>query len=305
MGDDFVNLNINYGGKFVVGVGGVWQYIGGEVHCISPIDLDKLSRLDILWYVVYLGYTNCGPVYYAINKDPSKYVELTNDLSVLDMMSGKEPYPIPVEGIVEDASSDSDTDSETTDDELYEAEIDDDNGSEQDEEDQEVRQSVKSYRRERSRSNKLVDNNVLDLGEVGTDKKLECYLREGNKYDGLLGGDEEYIASSNVDSFASDDGGEDHETHKRVKRAYRKVHYDPACEEPLWELGMIVKFVYEFREAVAKYVVKRGVDLVFAKNDHHRVRLNAMRSVHGIFWVVWIRRARIFLSRHITQFTSV
>ncbi|XP_065878297.1 uncharacterized protein [Euphorbia lathyris] len=174
----------------------------------------------------------------------------------------------------------SDKESKTTDDELYNVELEDDEDSNADEEVNEIKQSVSSYRKERSRRNRGVGQKEIELREAGPDIGFHDWLKEGNSYVGLLGGDEDYIGSSDDDSFASDEDGEEVESDRELtgRRRRTRVHYDPNCEEPLWELGMIFESSEQFREALANYAVKKGVQLTIRPNDSNRVRARCLAN---------------------------
>ncbi|WCJ21365.1 hypothetical protein M5689_003524 [Euphorbia peplus] len=140
----------------------------------------------------------------------------------------------------------SDDGSNTTKDELYDVELDDDEASNTDEEVAEIKTTVSSYRRARSRRNRGIGKKEIELREAGPDTGFHDWLKQGNKYDGLLGGDEEYIGSSDVDSFASD---AEEEGEVPSRRRHLRIHYDPNCEVVLFELGMVFKCVDQFRDA--------------------------------------------------------
>lgn len=112
-----------------------------------------------------------------------------------------------------------------------------------------------------------------------------------------------------MDSFASNE--EDDEVDKRARRRKIRVHYDPNCE-PLWELGMVFKSVYQFREVVAYYSVKKGVKFHFVQNEKTRVRARyayvegkLKLNVHGCYMLVLIRIVEISESKHMCMFISV
>lgn len=125
---------------------------------------------------------------------------------------------------------------------------------------------------ERARKNKeAVQDELIKLGPMRIDKGLESYIRSKNSYNGLLAGDEECIDSSDVDSFASDGEDENGEVEETRRRKNTRGHYDPKCEEPLWELGMVFESVNQFREAVVYYAVKKEVQTYYQQNENHRV----------------------------------
>ncbi|KAH0723045.1 hypothetical protein KY289_006089 [Solanum tuberosum] len=93
-----------------------------------------------------------------------------------------------------------------------------------------------------------IDRGFEDIGKNKTDK----YARK-------LGGDEDYIDSSDCWSDDSDEQldvdavrGVDIPTRRRSK----KVRYDEDCEVSIFELGMVFEGANQFRKAVADYAVE-------------------------------------------------
>lgn len=174
------------------------------------------------------------------------------------------------------SNSNSESESLKSTNEAYDAEIEDIEGLEGSEVETEVIEARKvnnKERVERARKKKEASQNeLIKLGPVGIYKGLESYFRSGNSYNGLLAGDEEYIDSSDVDSFASDGEDENGEV-EEIRRKNTRVHYNPKCEEPLWELGMVFESANQFREAVVNYAIKKRVQTYYQQNENHRVRV--------------------------------
>jgi len=94
--------------------------------------------------------------------------------------------------------------------------------------------------------------------------------------DKLGGDDEPYYDSSDPDSFESesdlegegdhvsddDVDGEDNMGQLRGRKKTNRVVYDPSTKIVTWQLGMVFENVKEFREDVAKYDIKKGIQLV-------------------------------------------
>ncbi|XP_065866018.1 uncharacterized protein [Euphorbia lathyris] len=343
-----VHIKWHHGGK-LKDEGGSKKYVGGIQEVEKIIDMDKISRLDLLWTVrEVFKYVVCDPLYYQ-HRGTREFIEIIHDGVVMDMLDGVnngesvDVYVdyidgshqadveenratleevanmvisihsnafnthLPINDLAEDeeaiqdegngdeedasyASLDEEnqsghsndencdgSDSATTEDELYEADIDDDEGSENDEEVEQVKQTVSSYRRERSKRNKGLQNKEIELREAGSDIGFLDWLKEGNRYAGLLGGDEDYIGSSDVDIFGTEDEDGDG-IQERTRKRNTRVHYDPKCEETLWELGMVFENVHQFREAICNYAVRKGVQLTIRPNDSDRVRARCIKT---------------------------
>ncbi|XP_016465504.1 uncharacterized protein LOC107788341 [Nicotiana tabacum] len=105
--------------------------------------------------------------------------------------------------------------------------------------------------------------------------------------DKLGGDDEPYYDSSDPDSFESesdlegegdpvsddDVDGEDNMGQLRGRKKTNRVVYDPSTKIVTWQLGMVFENVKEFREAVTKYAIKKGIQLVKDPNEPYRVRV--------------------------------
>ncbi|KAH0680918.1 hypothetical protein KY290_023079 [Solanum tuberosum] len=100
-----------------------------------------------------------------------------------------------------------------------------------------------------------IDRGFEDIGKNKTDK-----------YAGKLGGDEDYIDSSDCWSDDSDEQldvdvvrGVDKPTRRRSK----KVRYDEDCEVSIFELGMVFEGANQFRKVVADYAIeyKRQINI--------------------------------------------
>ena len=61
--DDIV-VEIHHGGKFVDG--DKVEYVGGGVSEIEPVDIDRLSRFEIIGLAKDIGFTNVEEFYYLI-----------------------------------------------------------------------------------------------------------------------------------------------------------------------------------------------------------------------------------------------
>ncbi|EEF37537.1 conserved hypothetical protein [Ricinus communis] len=61
---------------------------------------------------------------------------------------------------------------------------------------------------------------------------------------------------SDQDSVESCNDDENDELPHRVES--KKLAYDPSCEIPLWEIGMVFESANQFRETIAKDAVLEG-----------------------------------------------
>ncbi|WCJ18547.1 hypothetical protein M5689_000891 [Euphorbia peplus] len=111
----------------------------------------------------------------------------------------------------------------------------------------------------------------VQLGPLGVEKGVEDEV-EHNNIDELLGGDEEYRGSSDLDSCYDDSEDEDWE-HRTTRRL---VHHNPDCELPVFGIGMVFKNAKEFRLALGKYSVKRGAKLKWKPNEVSKVRVKCI-----------------------------
>ena len=86
-------------------------------------------------------------------------------------------------------------------------------------------------------------------------------------------GGEPYTDPSNPDNkyLVSDEDECKGEMGSRARNRNRKIHYHPNTVVPYWELGMIFDSFNDFRNAVSKYAVLRGVDLSLRSNEPSRM----------------------------------
>ncbi|XP_070022990.1 chitin biosynthesis protein CHS5-like [Nicotiana sylvestris] len=117
------------------------------------------------------------------------------------------------------------------------------------EDDSDVDDELRSLRVERrskrqgKQRKKPIATDEIPLGEAGIDRGFEDIGRnKTSRYVGKLGGDEQFIDSSEADSEDSTEGL-DPEAIPGVdipaKMRSTKVRYDPNCEVAIFELGMI------------------------------------------------------------------
>ncbi|OIT19795.1 hypothetical protein A4A49_55557, partial [Nicotiana attenuata] len=149
-----------------------------------------------------------------------------------------------------------------------EFELSDDYGSDVHEELRVVKQDLKAFKVKKAKKSRKERPDGF-LGEAGLDEGYDDIDKERKNLKDKLGGDDDepYYDSSEADSFASESEGEavsDDEVveeNLRVRIKSNGVVYDPSCEKVIWEIGQVFENVKEFREALTKYVVKKGVQL--------------------------------------------
>ena len=77
-------------------------------------------------------------------------------------------------------------------------------------------------------------------------------------------------------SYEEESGEEGHGNIRRQKS--KRVFYNPTCTVPTFLVGMVFKSAEEFRTAIAKYAIARGVERKFEKNETHRVRCRCKQA---------------------------
>nr|XP_016438220.1 PREDICTED: uncharacterized protein LOC107764190 [Nicotiana tabacum]XP_016438225.1 PREDICTED: uncharacterized protein LOC107764190 [Nicotiana tabacum]XP_016438233.1 PREDICTED: uncharacterized protein LOC107764190 [Nicotiana tabacum]XP_016438243.1 PREDICTED: uncharacterized protein LOC107764190 [Nicotiana tabacum]XP_016438250.1 PREDICTED: uncharacterized protein LOC107764190 [Nicotiana tabacum]XP_016438257.1 PREDICTED: uncharacterized protein LOC107764190 [Nicotiana tabacum]XP_016438265.1 PR len=180
----------------------------------------------------------------------------------------------------------------------HESERSFDYGSDVHEELRVVKEDLKKYRQRNRRKIRLKKPDGF-LGEVGVDEGFENIDQpKKNMRDKLGGDDEPYYDSSDPDSFESESDveGEGHPVSDddvddmgslRGRKKTNRVVYDPSAKIVIWQLGMVFENVQEFREAVTKYAIKKGIQLVKDPNEPHRVRVKCKK---GCPWLLYASR---------------
>ncbi|XP_069145097.1 uncharacterized protein [Solanum lycopersicum] len=142
--------------------------------------------------------------------------------------------------------------------------------------DEELR-SLRNERRNKVKKKKPTQTEEIKLGTAGVDRGFEDIGRnKAARYTGRLGGDEQYIDSSELDS--EDSRVElDSEFVKGVdlprRRKSKKVRFDPDCVVAIFELGMVFESAEQFRKAIADYSCQYKTRLKLKPNDKKRVRV--------------------------------
>ncbi|WMV25936.1 hypothetical protein MTR67_019321 [Solanum verrucosum] len=148
--------------------------------------------------------------------------------------------------------------------------------------DKELR-AFRQERRNKKQRKKATEFEEIPVGEAGgIDRGFEDIGKnKTDKYAGKLGGDEDYIDSSDCCSDDSDEQldvdavrGVDIPTRRRSK----KVRYDEDYEVSIFELGMVFEGANQFRKAVADYVVEYMRQIKLRPNEKHRVRVKCKNA---------------------------
>ena len=157
------------------------------------------------------------------------------------------------------------------------------------EDDNEVDEELKAFRENlrqekrneaatsKKRIKKSFKNQEVEIGEAGIDKGFEdIFKNKAAKYIGRLGGNEEFIGSSDE---PSEDSDEELDVLAQLgvdlpsRRKSNKLRYDSSSSVSFFELGMIFESATQFRKAVANYVVQHKVQLRLKPNEPHRVKV--------------------------------
>ncbi|OIT35697.1 hypothetical protein A4A49_02268 [Nicotiana attenuata] len=167
-----------------------------------------------------------------------------------------------------------------------------DYGSDVHEELRVVKEDLKKYRQKNRRKLRKEKPDGF-LGEVGVDEGYENIDQpKKNMRDKLGGDDEPYFDSSDPDSFESEsdlegegdpvsDDDVDAMGQLRGRKKKNRVVYDPFVKVVTWQLGMVFENVKEFREAVTKYPLKKGIQLVLLINGNERCIRLRKRAASG------------------------
>lgn len=150
----------------------------------------------------------------------------------------------------------------------------------EDDELQEARQKVKNFWTRNSTN--VVSN---DIGEHVMTQEEELVDDEDE-----LGGDFDSDSSNSSKYFDSDDLGsyysesDDSCGDDAMRRPSTKIRYDASATIPVFCLGMVFENVNQFRYAVSKYAVMKGLGVKFVKNEAERVRAKCKT---GCPWVLF------------------
>ncbi|WMV54943.1 hypothetical protein MTR67_048328 [Solanum verrucosum] len=309
--DIIIVTRFHHGGKFVEDTsGGGLTYIGeSEVEYVG-IDKDHFSLMELLFYTRDLGYVTVGGFYF---KDPTtnNFVLVDNDFSLLNLIKDlgdgdfldlyvqyvideveiiKDGVPTdylcgPTVGEIINEDGVENSHNINVDEGLQQGAAQSENISIEVGVDEGLQQGATQS------ENINVEVGVDDasdleeeiiLGVAGVDRGFEDIGRNKvARYVGRLGGDEQYIDSSELDSDDSRDEL-DPEVVEGVdlpaRRKSKRVRFDPDCVVAIFELGMVFENAIKFRKAVAEYAVEYKVRLKLRPNEKHRVRVKCQHK---------------------------
>ncbi|WMV32283.1 hypothetical protein MTR67_025668 [Solanum verrucosum] len=118
----------------------------------------------------------------------------------------------------------------------------------------------------KNRGKILLKYEEIPIGEAGgIDRGFEDIGKnKTNKYAGKLGGDEDYLVSSDYWSDDSDEPPDVNDVRGvdiPARRRSKKVRYDEDCEVSIIELGIVFKGANQFRKAVLNYSIDCMIEL--------------------------------------------
>ncbi|KAK8605181.1 hypothetical protein V6N13_082633 [Hibiscus sabdariffa] len=128
----------------------------------------------------------------------------------------------------------------------------------------------------------MVDEGYEDTDDamVGDDVVDEIELKET---DGKLEGNEsEYLDSSDLGKY---DTSDESEPEICGTFAWEKIvgpRYDPKFAIPTWELSMRFEDNLQFKDAMRKYFVAKGIKLNFVKNELKRTMIQGLEVLGPI-----------------------
>ncbi|XP_055836398.1 uncharacterized protein LOC129905025 [Solanum dulcamara] len=162
-----------------------------------------------------------------------------------------------------------------------------------------VKEDVRKFNRE-NRRNKKKEKTKGFLGEVGLDEGYEGIEKGKKNFKSNLIEDEPYYDSSDCDNYQSDDdllpvsndeleGGS-----LRGRKKSNRVIYNSTCDVVIWQCWLVFESVKEFREAVTKYVIKKGVELDKYVNESTRVRVKCKSGCPWLLYAIKEGRSENF-----------
>ena len=164
--------------------------------------------------------------------------------------------------------------------------------------DEELVEARNNIRREAKKSKELRDED--NLGDCS--QPDDCIAEEVGA-DEHVGGDEnapeevgtdpEYVNSDDEHSF-EEDSSEDGNGNIRMRKS-KRVFFNPESNVPAFLVGMVFKNVTEFRMAVAKYAIARGVEIKFKKNENTRVRCRCKQACPWVLYASLEKKSGDFL----------
>ncbi|GMI82670.1 hypothetical protein HRI_001936300 [Hibiscus trionum] len=120
------------------------------------------------------------------------------------------------------------------------------------------------------------DEEHVNENEV-RDDALEEHVVKG--MDGKLHGYEsDYLDSSDPGEYGDNDESDEEIIGTYSGKKILGPRYDPKCAIPTWEVGLRFEDNIQFKEAIKKYSVAKGVRLKFVKNEPKRTRVHCRET---------------------------
>ncbi|KAH0711451.1 hypothetical protein KY289_007410 [Solanum tuberosum] len=230
--DTIIITRFHHGGKFIQDKNGITYKGENEVKYVN-IDKDHFSIIELLFYTKQLGYITVGG--FCV-KDPTKndFIEVETDFTLLNLIKDlkdgdfldlyvkhvvDDVEVVTITGLNHEAKSEnvnvevepgdiSDLEEEWAG-SNQESSVDSQHDAIHDKDDSEVDEELRSLRNERRnkvKKKKPIQTEEIKLGSTGIDRGFEDIERnKADRYTGRLGGDEQYINSSELNSDDSRD----------------------------------------------------------------------------------------------------
>ncbi|KAF3665041.1 putative synaptotagmin-5-like [Capsicum annuum] len=311
--DNYILTCFHHGRNVVAGP--KFSYKGEVDVFVVAIDKYHYSLFEFLSYAKDLGYSNIEG-FYCQHIYGEELVPINSDRELLnfvkDLKDGDELDVFLLHGIDKDIKvvsksslllegppvciDEDDIGSNDVPSTDSDVEIPKDDGSNIDEE---LRAFRAENRSKKIQKKKAKNREKIVVGEAGVDKGFQdIFRKKKNRYVGRLGGDEEFIDSSNCDSIDSTNlVDEDVVVGADLLRRRRssKIKFDDDCVVVVFELGMIFNGPKEFRKALGRYAVENRVQIILRPNETHRGFLvvvfdllsNEVRRCFRHIWSNW------------------
>ncbi|WMV46889.1 hypothetical protein MTR67_040274 [Solanum verrucosum] len=145
------------------------------------------------------------------------------------------------------------------------------------EENTNLRAEKRSYQRRKRTERVPKDPEEVPVAEVGPNVGFDETEPVDKNIKGKVVGDEHVYCSSDAYSIETDSDNE-------TRRESRRIVFDKTAEKVMWQLGMVFESVNDFRDAVTKYSLQKGVQLEKFTNDSKKVRV---RCREGCPWLLY------------------
>jgi len=140
-----------------------------------------------------------------------------------------------------------------------------------------LRAERRSYQRRKRTERAPKDPEEVPVAEVGPDVGFDETEPVDKNLKGKIVGDEHVYCSSDAYSVETDSDNE-------TMRDSRRIIFDKTAEKVMWQLGMVFESVNDFRDAVTKYSLQKGVQLEKFTNNPKKVRVRCRK---GCPWLLY------------------